>query len=205
MPVGAARQLVVPRLPEFLAAHPQIEVELSSTDRRVDLVREGFDCVLRVGPLSDSTLVARPLGHCVQKNFASPDYLARHGTPHTLADLARHMLVHYVPTLGGRSPGFEYVAAAGGETRSVPMAGALTVNNSEAYEAACLAGLGLIQAPDMGLSPMVAAGHLVEVLPDFRGPPMAVSLLYANRRHLPKRVQAFMNWVAQVMQPHLMN
>lgn len=81
----------------------------------------------------------------------------------------------------------------------------MTVNNSEAYEAACLAGLGLIQAPDMGLSPMVAAGHLVEVLPDFRAPPMAVSLLYANRRHLPKRVQAFMNWVAQVMQPHLMN
>ena len=112
--------------------------------------------------------------------------------------------MHYVPTLGGRSAGFEYVDAASGETRSVPMAGALTVNNSEAYEAACLAGVGLIQAPEMGLAPMLAAGRLVEVLPEFRAPPMAVSLLYANRRHLPKRVQAFMDWVAQVMQPVLL-
>jgi DNA-binding transcriptional LysR family regulator len=205
MPLGAARQLVVPRLPEFLAAHPQVEVELSSTDRRVDLVREGFDCVLRVGPLSDSTLVARPLGHCLQKNFASPGYLARHGTPRTLADLVHHRLVHYVPMLGGRSAGFEYVDTATGEARSVAMAGALTVNNSEAYEAACLAGVGLIQAPEMGLAPMLAAGRLVEVLPEFRAPPMAVSLLYANRRHLPKRVQAFMEWVAQVMQPVLVD
>lgn len=156
------------------------------------------------GPLSDSTLVARPLGHCVQKNFASVDYVARHGTPRTLADLAQHRLVHYVPTLGGRSPGFEYVEAASGETRTVPTAGALTVNNSEAYEAARLAGVGLIQAPEMGLAPMVAAGRLVEVLPEFRAPPMAVSLLYANRRHLPKRVQAFMDWVAQVMRPFLL-
>ena len=203
MSLGVARQVVVPRLPEFLAAHPQLEVELSSTDRRVDLVREGFDCVLRVGPLSDSTLVARPLGHYVQKNFASPEYLARHGVPRTLADLAQHRLVHYMPTLGGKPMGFEYVDAASGEARSLPMAGALTVNNSEAYEAACLAGLGLIQAPEVGLAPMVAAGRLVEVMPELRAPPLPVSLLYANRRHLPKRVQAFMNWVAQVMKPYL--
>lgn len=203
MPLGVARQIVVPRLPEFLAAHPLLEVELSSTDRRVDLVREGFDCVLRVGTLGDSSLVARPLGLYRLLNYASPAYVARHGMPQTLADLAQHRLVHYVPTLGARSPGFEYMEAASGETRFVPMPGAVTVNNSEAYEAACVAGLGIIQAPEVGLVPLVAAGRLVEVLPDLRAAPMPVSLLYANRRHLPKRVQAFMNWVAQVMQPFL--
>lgn len=80
MPIGLARQAVVPRLPEFLAAHPRLSVELSSTDRRVDLVREGFDCVVRAGALADSSLVARPLGQYRQINVASPAYLAAHGT-----------------------------------------------------------------------------------------------------------------------------
>ena len=109
MPSGVARQQVLPRLNEFLAAHPLLDVELSSTDRRVDLVREGFDCVLRVGQLEDSALVARPLGHLVQINCASPAYLAAHGIPRTLEDLVNHKLVHYVPTLGAKPVGWEYV------------------------------------------------------------------------------------------------
>jgi DNA-binding transcriptional LysR family regulator len=204
MPQGVARNVLVPRLPEFLAAHPQIELELSSTDRRVDLVREGFDCVLRVGTLADSSLVARPLGHYRLLNVASQGYIAQHGTPQTLADLPRHRLVHYVATLGAKSAGFEYVDPVSGATRFIDMAGSVTVNNSEAYQAACLAGLGIIQAPASGyLTPLLESGQLVEVLPEWRAAPMPVSLLYANRRHQPKRVQAFMNWVAQVMQPYL--
>lgn len=204
MSLGIARNVLVPRLPEFLRAHPGLEIELSSTDRRVDLVREGFDCVLRVGPLGDSSLIARPLGYYRQINCVSPAYLAMHGEPQSLEDLARHRLVHYVPNLGGKSPGFEYVDGISGETRCVAMPGAVTVNNSEAYTAACLAGLGIIQAPDMGLQPLIAAGQLVEVLPQFRPPPMQVSLLYANRRHLPRRVQAFMSWVAELLGPRLL-
>lgn len=204
MPLGVSRTLVMPRLPEFLRDHPGLSVELSSTDRRVDLVREGFDCVLRVGALGDSSLIARPLGHYRLLTCASPDYLAAHGTPRTLDDLAAHQLVHYVSTLGARSPGFEYQdLAAGGETRFVPMAGAVTVNNSESYQAACLAGLGLIQAPEVGLRPLIDSGRLVEVLPAWRPAPMPVSLLYANRRHLPQRVQVFMAWLAEVMRPHV--
>lgn len=202
LPVGAARQLVLPRLPEFMAAHPQLEIELSCTDRRVDLVREGFDCVLRVGALGDSSLVARPLGWLRQLNLASPEYLRVHGVPQSLEDLAGHRLIHYASVLGQRSAGFEYVDAAG-QARSVPMAGTLTVNNSEAYEAACLAGAGLVQVPVPGLSDLVAQGRLVEVLPQFQAPPLPVSLVYAHRRQLPQRVQVFMNWLSEVMRSHL--
>lgn len=201
MPIGVARSQVMPRLPEFLRAHPQLEVELSSTDRRVDLVREGFDCVLRIGTLEESGLVARPLGQVPQLNCASPAYLAAHGTPQTLQDLAAHRLVHYVPTLGARSPGWEYEEE--GVLRRLPMQGAVTVNNSEAYTAACLAGLGLIQAPTLGMRPLIAQGLLVEVLPQLRAPAMPVSLLYAHRRNLPRRVQALMAWMAEVLQPQL--
>jgi DNA-binding transcriptional LysR family regulator len=202
LPVGAARLLVLPRLPEFMAAHPQLEIELSCTDRRVDLVREGFDCVLRVGALGDSSLVARPLGWLRQLNLASPEYLRVHGVPQSLEDLAGHRLIHYASVLGQRSAGFEYVDAAG-QACSLPMAGTLTVNNSEAYEAACLAGAGLVQVPVPGLSELVAQGRLVELLPQFQAPPLPVSLVYAHRRQLPQRVQVFMNWLSEVMRPHL--
>jgi len=201
MPAGIARDLVIPALPAFLDAHPQLAVELSSTDRRVDVVREGFDCVLRIGALADSSLIARPLGALRQINCASPAYLARHGTPRTLADLAAHRVVHYVQALGGKAPGWEYQDENGPAT--LPMAGTVTVSTAESYEAACRAGLGLIQAPALGLAPLVVAGALVEVLPDHPAPPLPVSLLYANRRNLPLRVRVFMDWLAKRLAPYL--
>ncbi|MBC7994164.1 MAG: LysR family transcriptional regulator [Rhizobacter sp.] len=201
MPTLIARDQIVPRLPQFLAEHPHIDIELSSTDRRVDLVREGFDCVLRVGPLIDSGLVARPLGELQQVNCASPAYLRQHGTPTTLHDLAAHRLIHYVPTLGGKPSGWEYQEQ--GRTQTVAMAGGLTVNSTEAYQAACLAGLGLIQAPAAGVQSLIERGLLVKVMPQHRAPPLPVSLLYANRRNLPKRVQVFMAWVAQALALYL--
>ena len=125
--------------------------------------------------------------------------------PRTLDDLAQHRLVHYAATFGARADGFEYVdpGATDGRMRVIEMPGALTVNNSEAYLAACLAGLGIIQSPDVALRGLLRSGQLVEVLPQFRAAPMPVSLLYANRRHLPRRVQAFMAWMATLMQAYL--
>ncbi len=201
MSSGLARQLVVPHLPAFLAEHPGLEIELSGTDRRVDLVREGFDCVLRVGPLDDNTLVARPLGVMHIVNCASPAYIAARGMPRGLDDLATHALVHYVGTLGQRSPGFEYFD--GQAYQSLPMGGPITVNSGEAYSAAALAGLGIIQVPRLGARAAMARGDLVEVLPQCVAEPMPVTLLYAQRRHLPRRVAAFMDWVAGVIQPEL--
>jgi DNA-binding transcriptional LysR family regulator len=197
MPGSMARNVVIPQLPAFLALHPGLEIELSATDRRVDVVREGFDCVLRVGTLDDSSLVARLLGHMRIVNVASPGYLVAHGVPRVLADLDQHALVHYVGTLGQRSPGFEYFD--GQHYRNWPMQGALTVNSADGYSAAALAGLGIIQVPEMGAREALRSGTLVEVLPDCVAEPMPVSLVYAQRRHLPRRVDAFMTWLAGLL------
>ncbi|WP_414842420.1 LysR family transcriptional regulator [Hydrogenophaga sp. Root209] len=195
MPQPIARDVVLPALPAFLAEHPLLDIELSCVDRRVDLVAEGFDCVLRVGKLTDSSLIARPLGEYLMVNCASPAYLVAHGIPHSLDDLAHHRLVHYVPSLGARSAGFEH-ADAQGTLHTVAIPGALTVNGTIAYEGAALAGLGIIQVPEVGVREHLAAGRLVEVLPTWRPPSMPVSLVYPHRRHLPMRAQVFMNWLA---------
>jgi DNA-binding transcriptional LysR family regulator len=201
MSSGVARHLVLPRLPGFLDRHPQLKVELSGTDCRVEVVREGFDCVLRVGTVEDSALIARGLGALPVVNCASPGYLARYGTPHTLEDLDAHRLVHYVSTLGARPSGFEY--AAGSSYRTRPMPGAPTVNTADAYIGACLAGLGLIQAPRTGVATFLEEGSLVEVLPQLCAEPMTVTLLYPQRRNLSRRVNAFMDWVAELLAPSL--
>ena len=203
LPNALARDLVIPRLPEFLSAHPLLEVGISTTDRRVDLVQEGFDCVLRVGPLADADLVARPLGLMKMHNVASPAYLRTHGTPSTLADLAQHRIVHYAAKLGTQGAGWEY--QNGGVVRVHPMRSAIVVNGTDAYQAACLAGLGLIQAPLHGTQRLVDAGLLVDVMPEFTAAPMPVSLLYPHRRQIAPRVQAILNWITQVVEPYLMD
>lgn len=197
-----ARDVVLPRLPEFLAAHPQLEVGISTTDRRVDLVREGFDCVMRVGTLTDSELVVRRLGELPQINVASPAYLARHGTPQTLDDLATHQVVHYDGKLGLQGAAWEYIDK-GGAPRRLPMRASVVVNGTDAYHAACLAGLGMIQAPLLGMRRHVEAGTLVAVMPALTAPPLPVSLLYAHRRQVPPRVRAVLDWLTQVVSPHL--
>lgn len=198
MPSGLARRYLIPKLPEFLHAHPQVEFELSTTDRLVDPVQEGFDVVLRVGAPRDPQLIARPLGRLEFINVASVEYLRRRGTPRSLEDLAHHDLIHYVTTLGNRSEGFEYPTDEG--FRQLPMKGPVVVNSSDAYQAACRAGLGLIQAPIIGVREDIDRGLLAEVLPQWRPEPMPVSLLYAHRRNLPKRVRVFMDWVAEILQ-----
>ena len=203
LPNSLARKVVIPRLPAFLAAHPRLEVGISSTDRRVDLVQEGFDCVLRVGELGDSGLVARRIGHMRMANAASPGYLAAHGMPRRLADLASHRVVHYDQRLGAAGAGWEYVERPGGAVKFLPMASTLTVNSTDAYQAAAIAGLGIIQAPTIGLQPAVDKGALVLVMPKHTARPMPVSLLYANRRQVPPRVQAVMAWLTEILTPYL--
>jgi DNA-binding transcriptional LysR family regulator len=200
MPNKLARTLFIPRLPEFVARHPQIELEISSTDRRVDLVREGFDCVLRVGAQPDQSIVARSIGRVTMINCASPGYLRTYGVPNTLEDLAGHRLIHYVGVLGARSDGFEYVQ--NGKLRRLPMAGGITVNNTDTYESACRAGLGLVQVPKMGVRDALATGVLVSVLPDFVPAPMEVSLLYAQQQHVPERLRIFMQWLEVLFREH---
>lgn len=201
MPSAMAKNHILPHLPEFLAQHPQLQLEISSTDRRVDLIREGFDCVIRVGKLTDSSLIARGLGKLELLNYASPAYLERFGIPQSLEDLSQHQLVHYTPTLGTKSAGFEFVE--NGEYKAIAMGGNITVNNSDAYQAACLAGFGIAQIPRIGAQEYVAQGQLIELLTNYRAEPMPVSLLYPNRRNLVRRVQVFMDWVSAQLKNYI--
>ena len=201
MPVSVAKDFVMPKLPAFLQQYPGIELELSSSDRLVDIVREGFDCVVRVGQLKDSGLVARNLGKLTQINCASPDYLARFGYPENLDDLASHAVVHYALNLGTRPQGFEFLADK--TTQWIKTGGVVTVNSTETYRAACLAGLGIIQVPRTGVRELLKSKKLVEILPQYRAAPLPVSLLYPHRRNLSRRVHLFMEWLTDVMKAYV--
>jgi DNA-binding transcriptional LysR family regulator len=201
MSVALASELVLPHLGEFMARHPQLAIDLGTADRRVDLIREGYDCVLRAGVLLDSSLVARPLGSYRLVNCASPAYLAQYGTPLKLEDLSHHRLIHYDAQLGGSTAAWEWFDGA--QTHYAPVGSMLTVNGTASYKAACLAGLGIIQVPRAGLRELIEAGKLVEVLPDYRPAPMPVAFVYPTRRHVPARAVAFMDWVAGLLEPYL--
>jgi len=201
MPVGVAKNLVIPKLPAFLQQYPGIELELSSSDRLVDVIREGFDCVVRVGTLKESGLVARKVGKLTVVNCASPDYLARFGYPETLDDLASHALIHYAVNIGVRPQGFEL--SLDNETRWLKTGGVLTVNSTETYHAACLAGLGIIQVPRIGVKEALRSGKLVEILPQHRAGAMPVSLIYPHRRNLSRRVHLFMEWLTEVLKSYV--
>jgi DNA-binding transcriptional LysR family regulator len=201
MPQGLARSIVLPRLPDLLAAHPHLELQLSSTDRRVDIIRDGFDCVLRAGKLETSGLVARKLGEMPMMNCASPAYVRKYGTPRTLADLDDHLVVHYSIRFGTDTPSFEY--RDGNAVRERAMRSVVTVNSSDSYHAACIAGLGIIQSPRTGLLASVATGELVEVLPTYTAEPLSVSLVHAHGRNVPRHVRVVMSWIAELLADHL--
>ena len=150
LPSELARTTIVPALPTFMATYPELDLEVSSTDRQVDLVQEGFDCVLRLGPIRDETLIARPLGLLRMVNAASPAYLARYGVPRSLEDLQRqeHRTIHFSTMLGARPIGWEYPDGDSYATLQLP--GALHVNSAQTYEAAALAGLGVISGATPG-------------------------------------------------------
>ena len=201
LPISIACDIVIPRLPELLAAHPLLELQLSSTDRRVELVREGFDCVLSIGTLADSGLVAQRLGAMAMVNCASADYVRKRGLPRSLDDLDRHLLVHYSLQFGTNAPAFEYPDA--GAYRERPMRSVITVNNADAYQAACRAGLGIIQVPHRGVVNELADGTFVEILPELTSEPMPVTFVHGHGRNVPKRVRAVMTWVAGLIRPGL--
>jgi DNA-binding transcriptional LysR family regulator len=201
LPSELARTTIVPALPAFMASHPELELELSSTDRQVDLIQEGFDCVLRLGPIGDETLIARPLGKLRMVNAASPAYLARYGVPRSLEELQKHRAIHFARTLGAKPRGWEYPRGDG--YALLQLRGALHVNSVQTYEAAGIAGLGLIQAPLLAIGRYLESGALIELLPDFRHKPLDVSLVVAHQRNLSRRVRAFMIWIETVLAPYL--
>ncbi len=198
MSIPMARNLVIPNLPEFLNRYPNIYVDISSTDRRVDLITDGLDCVVRTGNLSESGLIARHLGELPQANYVSPSYIAEYGEPETLADLKKHWLIHYNVNPSSRFDAFEFWD--GKICHKIKMQSRLSVNNVDTYRTACVAGLGIMQAPYLGAQQMLNEGKLIEVLKDFRAPAMPVSILYPHRRNLSKRIRIFMDWLSELIE-----
>lgn len=202
VPGRIGRLIIVPALPEFLSRHTGVSVRLGMTDRAVNLVEDAVDCVVRVGPLGDSGLIARPIGDLPLINVASPAYLERHGTPATPARLSGHFAVNYASPSTGRVEEWEWVEDD--KTHGMSLPGRITVNSAEAYIAACLAGLGLIQIPAFDVKRHIASGDLVEVMPDHRAAPMPMSLLYPHRHHLPRRVRLFADWLERLLKRELL-
>jgi LysR family transcriptional regulator for bpeEF and oprC len=197
VPGRVGRLIVAPALPEFLDAYPEIDVDLGVTDRAVDLIEDGIDCVLRVGPLGDSSLIARAIGSLPLINVASPAYLARHGVPASPADLGMHWAVNYASPSSGRIEDWEWIENGG--VGRMAMRGRVTVNGAEAYIACCLAGLGLIQIPAYDVRRHLDAGELVEVMPGHRAEPMPMALLFPHRRRLSRRLHVFADWLEALL------
>lgn len=197
VPGRIGRLIIAPALPGFLQAHPQIDVELGMTDRSIDLVEDGVDCALRVGPLQDSRLVARGIGQLPLINVASPAYVERHGMPTHPSQLGMHWGVLYASPGNGRVEAWEW--RENGILRSQPLAGRVTVNSAEAYIACCIAGLGMIQIPAYDVRAELAAGSLLEVMPGHRADPMPMHLLFPHRRHPSQRLRVFVDWLQQVL------
>lgn len=194
-----ARTVLLPALPAFLARHPALTIHLSEGERFVDLVREGFDCVVRGGTLADSDMVVRRLGVMDEVTCASPAYLAEHGVPTTPDDLDGHVMIGFVSSRTGQVMPLEFTRD-GGAIEVMPPA-RLLVSGADAYAAAARLGLGLVQAARHRIADDLAAGTLVEVLANFPPAPTPISVLYPTSRQLPPRVRVFIDWLVAVLGP----
>jgi DNA-binding transcriptional LysR family regulator len=198
-----ARKILAPALPQFFELYPGIELDFRSSDRIVDLIEESVDCVIRLGPLTESRLVSRKLGELERITCASPGYLARHGTPESDTDLSGHFAVNYLSPTTGRIVPWEVIE--NGKPKELELRGRITVNNGETYVACALSGLGLIQIPALTVGKFLDTGRLVEVLPDLRPAPLPVAALYPHREHLSPRLMAFLDWATPLLRKAFAN
>ncbi|RDS86680.1 LysR family transcriptional regulator [Dyella psychrodurans] len=189
------RHFVLPALPAFLVRYPDLQLHIGEGDRLVDLVREGIDCVLRVGDLHDSAMIGRRVALLEEVTCASPAYVARYGNPISIDDLTGHASIGFVSSASGMALPLEFTV--NGNLRNVALPSTVTVTSAETYVAAAKLGLGLIQVPRYHVQADLAAGTLVTVLPDFPPSPTPVSLLYPHSRQLSPRVRVFIEWVTQ--------
>jgi DNA-binding transcriptional LysR family regulator len=191
-----AAYIVLPRIDEFHNRYPGIELVISSGDRLVDLMREGVDCVIRAGVPRDSTLVARSLTRMPQIICASPEYLARFGTPQDPGELARHQAVKFFSSSAGIDNTVDLIVD--GKVREFGLGGWMSVNDAESYIVCALRGCGMIQVPRFHVENALREGRLVEVLAEWASPAMPLSALYPYRRQLSRRVRVFIDWLCDV-------
>ena len=200
VPTGLAASVLVPALPDFFTRYPDIQMEMGCSDRAVDLVEEGVDCAVRGGQLVDSSLIARRVGILHFVTCATPSYLDRYGRPSHPDELTRHLCVNYFSSKTGKI--IEWDFSRGAERVQVALPGNIALNDTTAYTAAGLAGLGIVQMPNFLLDPMLADGSFETVLPEWSSDSIPVHVVYPQNRHLSAKVRVFVEWVAELFSNH---
>lgn len=195
-----ARHFLLPSLPAFFAEYPDIELSTSETERWIDLVREGVDCVLRFGNLPDSDMIARRLVTLERLTAAAPVYLERFGTPTDPHALDGHRMIGLRSLTTGRLRPMEFMI--GGNLHTVELPTQISVTGTESYLAAARLGFGLFQVPHFHAKEDLARGTLVQILPGCPPQPMPVSLLYPQNRQLSPRVRVFIDWATRLFNDH---
>ena len=201
-PVALARQQLVPRLPAFLRAHPEVRIQLDLSDRLVPLAQEGFDLAIRHTHAPPETHVAWTLCATQSVLVASRAYLRRRGTPAEPAELSGHDCLHYLRP--GEAPAWQLVPRGGraGAKLTVPVGGPFVANNSEALREAAQAGLGIALLPDFSAQAALQAGKLQLVLPDWVPVGSFGEHLYAIRPYspyVPRAVQALVGYLRETL------
>jgi len=197
MPLGFGRHVILPALPALLATYPELAVDVDLSDRVVDFANEGLDLAVRIGPITDSRVIAKKLYDIRFVTCASPSYLEQHGTPMRPEDLVEHeCLPYWMPPLGRHR---DWVFERDGVPFSLPVSGRLNINNSEALIDAAQAGHGVVCVATFLAAESVKAGKLKVILRDFvtKGP--SVSAVYLPTRQLSTRIRAFLDFLAAVV------
>lgn len=190
-----ARLHIVPRLPEFLAEHPGLDIELVLDDRSIDLVAEGIDVALRMGPISDSSMTVVKIAQARRLVMATPAYFNRHGAPRSPDDLAGHEAVIYTRDGGGQSWSFRR------DNIDVPVSlqGRVKVTASEGLRAAVIADIGLTVASEWNFTPELRSGAVSAILQDWELPALSLSAVFPAGRLASSKARAFVSFAAHCM------
>lgn len=194
IPQSFGRRYVVPIIPDFVANFPEIHIDLTLNDRFVDLVEEGIDLAIRIGELSDSSLIARRLAPNRRIVCGTPAYFARHGRPASPADLVEHNCMVY--TYRASRNDWRFITPEGGE-EVVTVAGNLEANEAEALYSFMLADVGLCLLPLWLVGPDLESGRLEQACQGYHGPDSAISAVYPPGRHLSPKVRAFVDFLVE--------
>lgn len=194
---SAGRHIIAPALPTLFARHPELELTLGSSDRPVDLLGEGVDCVIRGGDVHDESLVARKLIDYTVITCAAPRYLRAYGKPRSPHELEAHVFVNFFSAKTGRV--FDNDFVRDGEAVALRGKHLVAANDADTYLAAGIAGLGIVQVPYTKMTrALLTEGKLVRLLPDWTVPDLPVHAMWPRRRDRSARVHAFVDWAAEV-------
>ena len=185
---------ISPNLPKFIELHPNLHVEIEFEDKRVDLVAEGYDLALRIGYMQDSSLVARKISSSPMHFVASPSYLESRGTPLTPDDLEYHQGLLYKSSLNQ----VHWQSTKVNQIQRYKIQSKVVSNNGMALLEMTKAGLGISNSPSFFVKEALALGELVEILSEYKQKPLDIYVVYPNRRHLPAKVRAFIEFLASL-------